>query len=101
MPPVDEETANLRTELGKLAEKIREKQEAVRDDTSLGSPGAKYTIFRMKKTIILFHQRPGKASTKKLLKGHINKVTCCHFSGDSRYSKSSLPYPLMLSLDMP
>ena len=22
---------------------------------------------------------------KKLLKGHINKVTCVHFSGDSRY----------------
>ena len=28
--------------------------------------------------------RPGKTSVKKLLKGHINKVTCVHFSGDSR-----------------
>ena len=33
---------------------------------------------------MLNSSRPGKASTKKLLKGHINKVTCCHFSGDSR-----------------
>jgi len=72
MPPVDEETANLRVELGKLVEKIREKQVAVRDDTALGTPGSK----------------PGKASTKKLLKGHINKVTCCHFSGDSRHAVS-------------
>ena len=30
--------------------------------------------------------RPGKCSVKKLLKGHINKVTCVHFSGDSRYN---------------
>ena len=41
MPPVDEETASLREELGKLAEKLRNKQEAVRDDTSLGDPGSK------------------------------------------------------------
>jgi guanine nucleotide-binding protein subunit beta, other len=26
-----------------------------------------------------------KLSTKKMLKGHINKVTTCHFSGDSRF----------------
>ena len=37
---------------------------------------------------ILIFSRPGKASTKKLLKGHINKVTCVHFSGDSRYTVS-------------
>ena len=41
MPPVDEETASLREELGKLVEKLRIKQEAVRDDTSLGTPGQK------------------------------------------------------------
>ena len=32
----------------------------------------------------MFVFRPGKTSVKKLLKGHINKVTCVHFSGDSR-----------------
>lgn len=26
-----------------------------------------------------------KASTRRMLKGHINKVTSCHYSGDSRY----------------
>ena len=41
MPPVDEETASMREELGKLVEKLRIKQEAVRDDTSLGDPGSK------------------------------------------------------------
>ena len=68
MPPVDEETAGLREELSQLVDKIKTKQEAVRDDVSLGQPGSK----------------PGKTSVKKLLKGHINKVTCVHFSGDSR-----------------
>ena len=42
MPPVDEETAGLREELGKIVEQLRSKQEAVRDDASLGTPGAKY-----------------------------------------------------------
>jgi hypothetical protein len=25
-----------------------------------------------------------RAITRRVLKGHINKVTCCHYSGDSR-----------------
>jgi len=72
MPPIDEETAQLREELGQLVDKIKTKQEEVRDDVSLGQPGSK----------------PGKTSVKKLLKGHINKVTCVHFSGDSRHAVS-------------
>jgi len=69
MPKVDDETASLRTELGNIAKNIKENAEKFRDSADLGGGGAK----------------PAKASTKKLLKGHINKVTCCHFSGDSRH----------------
>lgn len=42
MPPIDEETAQLREELGQLVDKIKTKQEEVRDDVSLGQPGSKY-----------------------------------------------------------
>jgi len=69
MPKVDDETASLRTELSNIAKNIKENAEKFRDSADLGGAGSK----------------PGKASTKKLLKGHINKVTCCHFSGDSRH----------------
>jgi len=72
MPKDDEETINFRAELANLAKAIREKTDAVRDNADLGNVG----------------QKPGKASTKKLLKGHINKVTCVHFSGDSRHCVS-------------
>jgi len=72
MPKEDPEVNKLRTELGSLAKSIREKADAVRDDAGLGGNGSK----------------PGKASTKKYLKGHINKVTCVHFSGDSRHAVS-------------
>lgn len=69
----DDETTSLKAELAGLAEKVREKQTASADgdlaNSELGAGGAK----------------PGKAVTKKMLKGHINKVTCCHFSGDSRH----------------
>ena len=41
MPPVDQETAGLREELTNIVNRIKEKQEAVRDDVSLGGPGAK------------------------------------------------------------
>ena len=41
MPAIDEETAELREELTKLTEKIRAKQEEVRDDSDLGRPGSK------------------------------------------------------------
>ena len=69
MPPVDEETANLRAELGKLAEKIREKQEAVRDDTSLGTPGAKYTIFLMQEILLFFSSNAWKSINKEITEG--------------------------------
>ena len=88
MPPVDEETTDLREELTNIVNKIKEKQEAVRDDVSLGGPGSKYVsdvLLSVWSCKIFLFCRPGKASTKKLLKGHINKVTCVHFSGDSRY----------------
>ena len=41
MPPVDQETTDLRAELTNIVNRIKEKQEAVRDDTSLGEPGSK------------------------------------------------------------
>ena len=41
MPAIDEETAELREELTQLAERIRTKQEEVRDNTDLGKPGSK------------------------------------------------------------
>ena len=41
MPPGDQETADLRAELTNIVNRIKEKQEAVRDDTSLGEPGCK------------------------------------------------------------
>lgn len=72
MPKEDPDVAPLRVELANLAKSIREKTDAVRDNADLGNVG----------------QKPGKASTKKLLKGHINKVTCVHFSGDSRHCVS-------------
>jgi len=72
MPKDDPETTKLRRELTNIAKSIREAANAVRDDDNLGGAGSK----------------PGKSSTKKLLKGHINKVTCVHFSGDSRHAVS-------------
>ena len=44
MPPVDQETERLREELTNIVNKIKEKQEAVRDDVSLGGPGSKYCL---------------------------------------------------------
>jgi len=72
MPKDDDETANLRNELKVLAEKVRKKQQDTRDEFKISEADT----------------RPGKSVTKKLLKGHINKVTCCHFSGDSRHAVS-------------
>jgi len=72
MPPPDAETVELRSQLEGLVGKLKAKQQEVRDDAGLGTPGSK----------------PGKMSAKRLLKGHINKVTCCHFSGDSRHAVS-------------
>ena len=41
MPPIDDETSQLREEVAQLVEKIKAKQESVRDDASIGQPGSK------------------------------------------------------------
>ena len=41
MPSIDDETAQLRDEVAQLVEKIKAKQEGVRDDASVGQPGSK------------------------------------------------------------
>lgn len=71
MPKPDEETEGLQKELTSLAEKCREEQKKVSDTQDFG-PASSIP--------------KGKAVTRKVLKGHINKVTCCHFSGDSRHA---------------
>ena len=70
MPKPDEETEKLRKELANLADKCREGQKASLDTRDFGPVTA---------------LPKAKATVKKILKGHINKVTCCHFSGDSRH----------------
>ena len=73
MPKVDAATEALQKELASLADKCREEQKKVRDSADLGSGS---TIPK------------AKAQCRKVLKGHINKVTCVHFSGDSRHAVS-------------
>lgn len=73
MPKVDAETEALQKELTSLAEKCREEQKKVRDSADLGSGSG---------------IPKSKAQCRKSLKGHINKVTCVHFSGDSRHAVS-------------
>ena len=128
---MDEETAELRSELAGLAAQLRVKQEEVSGVFCIkilaeplflcqgagrcqpGEPGKQVSVTKDQSTVLCRQTRsgrfivdscsrvnfcptmhgallcrPGKASTKKLLKGHINKVTCVHFSGDSRYRRS-------------
>jgi guanine nucleotide-binding protein subunit beta len=73
MPKVDEETEALQKELASLAEKCREAQKNARDSDDLGSGSG---------------IPKSKTACRKSLKGHINKVTCVHFSGDSRHAVS-------------
>lgn len=73
MPKIDEETEALQKELSSLAEQIRKEQKKVRDSADLGTGPA---------------IPKSKAKCYKVLKGHINKVTCVHFSGDSRHAVS-------------
>ena len=73
MPKVDPETEAMQKELASLAEKCRAEQNRVRDSAVMGS-GAGIP--------------KSKATCRKVLKGHINKVTCVHFSGDSRHAVS-------------
>ena len=70
MPKADEETESLRKELSGLADKCREAQKKAMDTQDFGP------VTSIPKA---------KATVKRVLKGHINKVTCCHFSGDSRH----------------
>ena len=71
MPKADEETESMRKELANLAEKCREAQKKVLDTQDFGPAS---------------HIPKSKAVVRKSVKGHINKVTCCHFSGDSRHA---------------
>lgn len=73
MPKVDEETEALQRELKELAEKCREDQKNVRDSADLGKGSS---------------IPKAKASCRKVLRGHINKVTCVSFAGDSRHAVS-------------
>lgn len=73
MPKVDAETEAMQKELTSLAEKCREEQKKARDSADLGSGSG---------------IPKAKAQCRKILKGHINKVTCVHFSGDSRHAVS-------------
>ncbi|KAK4880126.1 hypothetical protein RN001_008272 [Aquatica leii] len=74
MPPkVDPETAELRKELEQLYEKLKEEQKKVADATleSVCSGVADAPKVRL--------------TTKRLMKGHINKVNSVHYSGDSKH----------------
>lgn len=74
MPPKnDPETVALRKELEQLLNKIKEAQQKLADVTldSACSELADAPKVRL--------------TTKKLLKGHINKVNSVHYSGDSRH----------------
>lgn len=70
MPKDDEETEALKKELASLAEKCREEQKKMQDTQDFG-PATNIP--------------KSKPVCRKILKGHINKVTCCNFSGDSRH----------------
>ena len=71
MPKPDEETENLKKELQSLADQCREAQKKASDTQDFGPA----TSIPKSKPVV-----------RKVLKGHINKVTCCHFSGDSRHA---------------
>ncbi len=70
MPKDDPETTSMRKELQGLADKCREAQKKALDTQDFGPTSS---IPRAKPVV------------RKDLKGHINKVTCCCFSGDSRH----------------
>ncbi|XP_044736202.1 guanine nucleotide-binding protein subunit beta-2 [Chrysoperla carnea] len=74
MPPKDDpETAALKTELQGIYNKILEDQKAKADTTLEAACGSLGDVPKVR------------MSTKKFLKGHINKVNSVHFSGDSRH----------------
>ncbi|XP_021914403.1 guanine nucleotide-binding protein subunit beta-2 isoform X2 [Zootermopsis nevadensis] len=75
MPPKDDpELQKLRKELDDMMKKIKEEQDKVADKTLQDICGDMADAPKVRLT------------TKKLLKGHINKVNSVHFSGDSRHA---------------
>lgn len=75
MPPKDDpEVQKLRKELDDLMTKIKEEQKKAADKTLQDICGDMADAPKVR------------LSTKKLLKGHINKVNSIHFSGDSRHA---------------
>ncbi|XP_065351424.1 guanine nucleotide-binding protein subunit beta-2 [Cloeon dipterum] len=74
MPKEDSEQTALRTELENLISSIQDKQKEVNDANLADKCGDMGDAPKIR------------LSTKKMLKGHINKVTTCHYSGDSRHA---------------
>lgn len=73
MPPKDDpETAALRKELDEIISKVKEDQSKQSDVKLAEICGDMGDVPRIRLT------------TKKLLKGHINKVNSVHYAGDSR-----------------
>ncbi|KAF2365566.1 WD40 repeat [Trinorchestia longiramus] len=73
MPPKDPELEELKKELNESIAKIQEAQKAQADVTMESACSAVDPAPKIKLVC------------KRLLKGHINKVNCVHFSGDSRH----------------
>lgn len=74
MPPKDDpETAALKGEINQLFAKLQEEQKKAADCTMNDKCGDMGDAPKVR------------LSTKKQLKGHINKVNSVHFAGDSRY----------------
>jgi len=74
MPPKeDPETAALRKELQALVQKCKDAQKSVADTTLEEATAHVEELPRIR------------LITRRSLKGHINKVTCCHYSGDNRH----------------
>jgi len=74
MPPKDDpETAGLKSELQSAIQKCKDKQKEFADVTLESATGDAGDLPKIR------------AIVRKALKGHINKVTSCHYSGDSRH----------------
>jgi guanine nucleotide-binding protein subunit beta, other len=73
MPKDDAETAALKTELNEIIEKCKEEQKKLVDCNLAEKCGDMGGAPKCQLT------------TKKTLKGHINKVNSVHFAGDSRF----------------
>ncbi|KAK2718041.1 guanine nucleotide-binding protein subunit beta-2-like [Artemia franciscana] len=73
MPKDDPEITKLKNELQSLIQKFQDAQKTAADTTLETVCGSMSDVPKIRMT------------TKKVLKGHINKVTCCDFAGDSRH----------------